>query len=96
MVSKVVVFYLILVSNSVWMTFSSNINNMLKSTMIYSYVSPIELHFFEFYSYVNYLKDSITPNLVDTIAMGAQMAMDHCQMAFKWNRWNCPESTFTR
>ncbi|KAG5875368.1 hypothetical protein JTB14_020666 [Gonioctena quinquepunctata] len=27
---------------------------------------------------------------------GTQMAIEHCQNTFQWDRWNCPRTTFTR
>ncbi|CAG9818344.1 unnamed protein product [Phaedon cochleariae] len=37
-----------------------------------------------------------SPSVVDSIAAGTQLAIEHCQHAFQWDRWNCPKSTFTR
>lgn len=35
-------------------------------------------------------------NLVEHIAMGAQVGMNSCKEMFKWHRWNCPETAFHR
>ncbi|RZC10196.1 Wnt-8a [Asbolus verrucosus] len=33
---------------------------------------------------------------MESIATGAQMAMDECKNVFKWDKWNCPQSSFSR
>ena len=30
----------------------------------------------------------------ENIGSGLKMAMEHCQRQFKWDPWNCPESSF--
>ncbi|XP_066994945.2 protein Wnt-8b-like [Anabrus simplex] len=38
--------------------------------------------------------EPISEALTDSVQSGAQLALDHCQRQFKWDRWNCPESAF--
>lgn len=33
---------------------------------------------------------------MDAIGRGAQMAVSDCQNTFRWDRWNCPDSIFSR
>ncbi|KAJ8915234.1 hypothetical protein NQ315_015457 [Exocentrus adspersus] len=40
--------------------------------------------------------DELTPAVAESIARGSQMALEHCQSVFKWERWNCPTSSFLR
>ncbi|EFA11738.1 protein Wnt-8a isoform X1 [Tribolium castaneum] len=38
----------------------------------------------------------LNPVIIESVANGAQMAMDECRNVFKWDRWNCPQSAFSR
>ncbi|KAK5650545.1 hypothetical protein RI129_001574 [Pyrocoelia pectoralis] len=38
----------------------------------------------------------LQPELFESLANGAQKAMRACQTVFKWDKWNCPESSFSR
>jgi hypothetical protein len=33
---------------------------------------------------------------MDTVMNGAQTAMNECKNVFKWSRWNCPQSAFSK
>ncbi|CAH0559338.1 unnamed protein product [Brassicogethes aeneus] len=34
--------------------------------------------------------------LIESISSGVQLAMDQCKKDFKWEKWNCPDSFFSR
>lgn len=38
----------------------------------------------------------MAPALANSIIKGAEMALEHCQTVFKWDKWNCPTSSFLR
>ncbi|KAH0812475.1 hypothetical protein GEV33_010316 [Tenebrio molitor] len=38
----------------------------------------------------------LNPVLMDSVMNGAQTAMNECKNVFKWSRWNCPQSAFSK
>ncbi|KAF2900508.1 hypothetical protein ILUMI_05678 [Ignelater luminosus] len=38
----------------------------------------------------------VDTDIIESIAAGGQMAMNTCKNVFKWDKWNCPESTFSK
>lgn len=39
---------------------------------------------------------SLQPELQSNLASAVQLALENCQEQFKWDRWNCPETAFSR
>ncbi|XP_063913038.1 protein Wnt-8a-like [Zophobas morio] len=39
---------------------------------------------------------NLNPAILRSVDAGAQMAMDLCRDVFKWERWNCPPSAFSK
>ncbi|KAJ3619737.1 hypothetical protein MTP99_005394 [Tenebrio molitor] len=42
------------------------------------------------------LNQALNPVLMDSVMNGAQTAMNECKNVFKWSRWNCPQSAFSK
>jgi hypothetical protein len=41
-------------------------------------------------------QQGLNPVLMDSVMNGAQTAMNECKNVFKWSRWNCPQSAFSK